>query len=251
MSLLEAILLVLAGGAAGAINVVVGSGTLITFPLLLALGYSPLVANVSNTVGLVPASFVGAFGYRRELRANRSLVVRLAACTITGSAIGAALLLVLPEGAFDVIVPVLVALAVVLVAIQPWLSKQLSAPRDPAERRRARPPAYAGILGTGVYGGYFGAAQGVLTLGVLGLTVMPDIQEANGVKNLLTGLANLISAAIFIVLADIAWEAAGLLALGSAAGGVLGAGVARRLSRRTLRAVVVVVGLTALVQLLR
>lgn len=251
MTTLEALLVVLAGAGAGAINVVVGSGTLITFPLLLALGYSPLVANVSNSLGLVPASFIGAFGYRRELRANRRLVVRLAACTLTGSAIGATLLLILPEGAFDVIVPVLVALAVLPVAFQPWLSNRLSGPREPSERPRATPLAYAGVVGTGAYGGYFGAAQGVLVLGVLSATVMPDIQEANGVKNLLTGLANLLSAAVFVFAADIAWEAAGLLALGSAAGGVLGAGLARRLSHGALRAVVVVVGLTAFVQLVR
>lgn len=229
----------------------VGSGTLITFPVLLAVGYSPLTANVSNTLGLVPGSLAGAFGYRRELRAQRGLVLRLAGASLTGGLIGAVLLLALPAGAFDVVVPVLVALAVILVAAQPLLSKRLATPRLADVRRGTGALLLGAVLATGVYGGYFGAAQGVLLLGVMGLLLPLNLQELNGIKNLLTGLVNAVAAIVFVIAADIAWEAVALIAVGSAAGGFLGARVARRLSPATLRVVVVVVGLTAFVQLVR
>lgn len=229
----------------------VGSGTLISFPVLLAVGYSPLTANVSNTLGLVPGSVAGAIGYRRELRDQRELVLRLAGASAAGGLIGAVLLLALPDDAFEVIVPVLVALAVILVAVQPLLSKRLAAPRSIEARRGTGALLLGAVLAAGVYGGYFGAAQGVILLGVMGLLVSLDLQELNGIKNVLTGLVNAVAAIVFVVAAEIAWEAVALIAVGSAAGGLLGARVARRLSPTALRVVVVVVGLTALVQLVR
>ena len=230
-------------------NVVVGSGTLITFPALLAVGYPPLVANVSNTVGLVPGSVAGAIGYRSELRPHLRRLVTYGCASGSGGLVGAILILVLPSSAFEVIVPVLVALAVALVAFQPWLSTRLG-----GHGRRAGGHGGALLLGalfaTGVYGGYFGAAQGVILLGVMGLLLDAGLQEINAMKNVLAGLVNAVAAVVFILAADVAWAPAGLIALGSAAGGTLGARVARRMSPTVLRAVVVAVGLTALIQLL-
>jgi len=241
-----------AGGAAGAINVAVGSGTLITFPALLAVGYSPLVANVSNTVGLVPGSVAGAFGYRRDLRPVGRRLFTYGAASASGGLLGGVLLLTLPAGAFEVIVPVLVGLAVLLVAFQPLLSSRLGSDRRGREaKRHAGPTLLGAIFATGVYGGYFGAAQGVILLGVMGVLLSDDMQEINAIKNVLAGLVNAVAAVLFIAVADVAWEPAGLIAVGSTIGGTLGAKVARRLAPATLRAVVVVVGLTALVLLLR
>jgi uncharacterized membrane protein YfcA len=244
----EAIAVLLAGAAAGTINVVVGSGTLITFPVLLAVGYPPLVANVSNTVGLVPGSVAGAVGYRRELRRHRRRVMEFAVASVTGGLAGAVLLLVLPASAFDVVVPVLVALAVLLVAFQPWLARRLGAGERP-ERRHAGPFLLGAIFLTGIYGGYFGAAQGVILLGVMGLALPYDLQEINAIKNVLAGLVNAVAAVVFVFAAHVAWLPVVLIATGATAGGVAGARIARRLPPAALRAVVVLVGLAAFVQL--
>jgi uncharacterized protein len=249
VTLLEAIAVLLAGAAAGTINVIVGSGTLVTFPVLLAVGYPPLVANVSNTVGLVPGSAAGAFGYRRELRKHRRRVMEFAVASLSGGVVGAVLLLVLPSSAFEVIVPVLVALAVLLVAFQPWLARRVGAADRPA-RRHAGPFLLGAIFLTGVYGGYFGAAQGVILLGVMGLALPYDLQEINAIKNVLAGLVNGVAALIFVFAAHVAWLPVVLIAAGATAGGMLGARIARRLPPVALRAVVVVVGLAAFVQLL-
>ena len=250
VSLLEAIAVLLAGAAAGAINVIVGSGTLVTFPVLLAVGYSPLVANVSNTIGLVPGSVAGAIGYRAELAGRRRQLVQFGSASVAGAVLGAALLLTLPAGAFDVIVPVLVALAVILVAVQPLLADRLAHHRPPAGRR-AGPVLLGAIFVIGVYGGYFGAAQGVMLLGVLGLALPEGLHEVNAVKNVLAGLANATAAVVFAFSAPVAWLPVALIAFGSAVGGTLGARIVRRLPASTLRGVVVVVGVVAFVQLVR
>ncbi len=251
MSAPDIVFVLLAGFAAGAINVAVGSGTLVTFPVLLAIGYSPLVANVSNTLGLVPASAAGAIGYRDELRNRRSQLVQFASASATGGVLGAVLLLTLPAGAFEVIVPVLVALAVLLVALQPLLSARVRSVDRGSTRRTAGPVLFGAIFATGVYGGYFGAAQGVILLGVMGLALSSDLQEINAIKNVLAGVVNAVAALVFVVSADVAWGPVVLIAIGSAAGGTLGAKIARRLPPIALRALVVVVGLTAFVQLVR
>lgn len=248
MSPLEAVAVLLAGFAAGMINVVVGSGTLVTFPVLLAVGYSPVVANVSNALGLVPGSVAGAVGYRRELRPHLRLLLRFGSASASGGVLGAVLLLVLPPGAFEVIVPVLVALAVVLVALQPWLAKRMETTRS-ASARRAGPVLLGAIFATGVYGGYFGAAQGVILIGLLGLALSQDIQEVNAIKNVLAGLVNAVAALVFVLFATVAWLPAALIAVGSAAGGTLGASIARRMPPTALRGVVVVVGIVAIAQL--
>jgi uncharacterized membrane protein YfcA len=248
MGVLEIVAVLAAGVAAGAINAVVGSGTLITFPVLLAFGYAPVVANVSNTIGLVPGSLSGAVGYRRELQGQRARLVRLAPWSLAGGVAGAVALLVLPASWFEAIVPVFIAVALVLVVAQRRLTGALAA--DPhAATRSVGPRGIAGIFGAGVYGGYFGAAQGILLLAVLGLSLRDDLQRINALKILLAGLVNFVAGIVFALVADVAWDVAGVIAAGSIAGGYLGAALGRHLSAEALRAVVVVVGLAAIAQL--
>jgi uncharacterized protein len=246
VSLLEAILVVAAGFGAGAINTVVGSGTLVTFPTLVAVGLPPVVANVSNTVGLVPGSVSGAWAYRRELGGQAPRLLRLGVATFSGAVAGAILLLVLPAAAFAAIVPVLILVACVLVVIQPWLVRWLG---ERPRRDHGGPLLWSLIFVTGAYGGYFGAGQGVLLIAVLGLGLSETIQRINAAKNVLAGLANLVAGAIFAVVAEVDWAAVGLIAIGAAAGGIVGGGVARRLPAAALRAVVVAIGLVAVVTL--
>jgi uncharacterized membrane protein YfcA len=247
VSLLEAVAVLLAGVAAGTINTVVGSGTLVTFPVLLSVGYAPVTANVSNSIGLVPGSLSGAIGYRAELAGQRSRALRLGACSVTGGIIGAVLLLVLPPGVFKAIVPGFIAIALVLVIAQPALSRRLA---ERPKRRHGGPVAAVGVLVAGIYGGYFGAAQGILLLGLLGLTLPETLQRINGLKNVLAGLVNAVSGVVFVFAAHVAWLPVALIAVGSMVGGQLGARYGRRLSPVALRAVIVVVGAVAIVRLL-
>ena len=252
MSPLEAVLVAIAGVAAGTINAVVGSGTLITFPTLLAFGVPPVTANVSNTVGLVPGSLSGAVGYRRELAGQRSRVVRLASASLIGGVAGALLLLWLPSSAFDAIVPALILLGVLLVVLGPRIQRAVAAR---AESRGGIPDhgvwwVWPAVAAAGVYGGYFGAAQGVLLMAILGIGVADTMQRHTATKNVLALIVNAVAAVVFVSVADVDWTAAGLIALGSVVGGQLGAGVGRRLSPTLLRAVIAVVGVTALVVLL-
>jgi uncharacterized membrane protein YfcA len=254
MSPWEAAAIFGAGMVAGTINTVVGSGTLFTFPVLLAFGYPPVVANVSNTVGLVPGSASGALGYRRELAGQRLRLIRLAAASVTGGVIGAVLLLSLPASAFKAIVPVFIAVALVLIVTQPRISAWLDARRAAAgdghrARELAGPAASFAVLLGGIYGGYFGAAQGIMVLAILSLAVDDTLQRLNAVKVVLTGLVNLVSGIIFVLVAHVAWAPAGLIAAGSVLGGVLGAHVGRRLPPAVLRGVIVVVGIAAIVHL--
>jgi hypothetical protein len=247
MTALEILGIVLAGLAAGMINTVVGSGTLITFPTLLWVGLPPVTANVSNTIGLVPGSVAGAWGYRRELAGQRTRLVRLGAGTAGGAIVGATLLLVLPPGVFGAVVPVLIAVACVLVLIQPWLVGKL---KDRTRHAHGGPFVWLLVFGTGIYGGYFGAAQGVILIAVLALGLDETLQRANAAKNVLAGLANLVAGVLFVLVADVDWAVAGLVALGATAGGVLGARLARRLPPNALRGVVVLIGVIAIVTLL-
>jgi uncharacterized membrane protein YfcA len=248
VSPLECVLVLAAGVFAGAINTIVGSGTLVTFPVLLAVGYGPVVANVSNTLGLVPGSISGAIGYRSELAGQRRRVAVLGAASLLGGIAGAALLLSLPSAAFEAIVPVLIVIALVLVVGQPRLARAVAARRAVA-RPHGGPLLWVGIFGTGVYGGYFGAAQGVILLAITGIAIPEDLQRLNALKNVLAALVNGVAAVVFVVFASVAWLPALLLAVGSAAGGQLGARIGRRLSPTVLRGVIVVVGVAAIVQL--
>ncbi len=258
MTPLEAVVIVLAGLAAGTINTIVGSGSLITFPTLLAFGYSPVIANVSNTVGLVPGSISGAIGYRRELAGQRSRSIRLGVVAVLGGLSGGVLLIALPESAFGRIVPLLILFAVVLLAVQPRLSRAMASRRDAGGREH--PVAlFVTVYLTGIYGGYFGAAQGVILIALLGIFLPDDLQRLNAVKNVLAALINAAAAALFIVapllpglggLPRVDWAVALLLALGSIVGGQLGAFVGRRFSPLLLRGLIVVVGTVVGVKLL-
>jgi len=238
-----------AGLAAGAINTLVGSGTLITFPVLLAFGYAPVTANVSNTIGLVPGSASGAFGYRRELAGQRGRVLRFGTMSVAGGITGAVLLLVLPASAFKAIVPVFIALALVLTVLQPRIAAWLLRREIDLERRGAKLVPFAVYL-TGVYGGYFGAAQGILLLAILGVALAQGLQRTNALKNVLAGLVNGVAGLYFAFAAHVDWGPAAIIACASIVGAQLGARYGRRLSPDALRAVIVVVGVFAIVRLL-
>jgi uncharacterized protein len=248
----EAAAVLLAGVWAGTINTVVGSGTLVSFPILVAVGLPPVTANVSNTIGLVPGSVTGAWGYREELRGQGSRLRWLVPATTLGGVLGAVLLLSLPSGAFEAIVPALIGIGVVLVVLGPRIQRAVAAHH---ESRGGIPErgawwVWPGVLGTGVYGGYFGAAQGVLLMAVFGIGIDDHVQRHNALKNVLAALVNAVAAVVFVVVADVDWRAVVLLAVGAIAGGVIGASVGRRLSPTLLRVVIVVVGVVALVAFL-
>ncbi|WP_238009931.1 sulfite exporter TauE/SafE family protein [Dactylosporangium sp. AC04546] len=244
MSTGEMLAVLVAGLAAGAINTVVGSGTLVTFPVLLATGLAPLTATVSNAIGMTPGSVSGAIGYRKELPRSRMLVY-LGAGAALGGLTGATLLLVLPARAFDVIVPVLVALALVLVALQPLVARWTS------HRRDNRKALFAGLTLASVYGGYFAAAQGILYMALMGALLDEPAQRRNAVKNVLVAVVNTAASAVLLLHAHVDWTAVALLAAGSATGGQLGARLGRRLSPAVLRVLILAVGTVALIQLLR
>jgi uncharacterized membrane protein YfcA len=259
--LLHALAIFAAGLAAGTINTVVGSGTLITFPTLLAFGYPPVLANVSNNVGLVPAVATGMHGYRAELAGQRRRLIRLGVASLCGGLVGAILLFTLPAGAFKAIVPVLIGIALVMVVFQPRLSKWV-ARRQPAATDGAAPvsqdaalevggPAlWVLVFASGVYGGYFGAAQGVLLIGLMGVAFTDSMQRINAVKNVLAGLVNGIAAVVFVLATHIDWGVAGLIAAGAILGGQIGARIGRKLPPWGLRVVIICVGVAALAKLL-
>jgi uncharacterized membrane protein YfcA len=248
MSLLHALAIFAAGIAAGTINTVVGSGTLITFPVLLAFGYAPVTANVSNTVGLVPGSAAGAVGYRGELGGQRRRAVSLAVFSTLGGLAGAIALLELPASAFKKIVPVFIGIALVMILVQPYLARALATRRRGAGQAPG-PAASVGVFLAGVYGGYFGAAQGILLLAILGLALDERLQRINALKVVLAGLVNFVAGVIFVFAAHVAWAAAGLIAAGSILGGIVGAYHGRRLPPLALRGVIIAVGVIAIVRL--
>lgn len=254
MSVTDFLVILFAGMAAGTINTVVGSGSLITFPTLIALGYPPLIANVSNNIGLVPGSISGVYGYRRELAGQRQRLRRLVPASALGALAGSTLLLVLPSTVFQKVVIVLIVVALVLVIVQPWLSRTLAARRAErlghGEHRDVTPLLLVLVFGAGVYGGYFGAAQGIILIAVLGIFVDDLLQRLNATKNVLAMTVNSVAAIVFVLTTDVDWKVVAAIAIGSTIGGQIGAKVGRRLDPRVLRAVIVVVGLTALVRLL-
>jgi uncharacterized membrane protein YfcA len=236
----------------------VGSGTLITFPTLVTLGYPPVTATMSNAVGLVAGGFSGTWGYRRELRGQWHRLRWQVPASLIGAGLGAWLLLHLPEKVFTQIVPVLLVAALVLVVtgprIQTWARRRAEAAGHSADHvSPARMTALvAGTFAVGVYGGYFTAAQGILLIAVMGALLPEDVQKMNAAKNLLALLVNIVAALAYTIVAfdRISWQAAGLIAVGSLLGGFLGAHYGRRMAPNVLRAVIVVVGLIGLVRLL-
>jgi uncharacterized membrane protein YfcA len=246
MSVLEALAIVGAGLVAGTINTIVGSGSLITFPTLLAFGFPAVVANVSNTVGLVPGSVSGVAAYREELHGQSRRLGVLCMASVAGGACGAALLLALPASVFRHVVPALILVACLLVALQPRLARRPGR----IHHTHGGPKLFTMVFVTAIYCGYFGAAQGVILISLLGIFLDDHLQRLNAAKNVLTLAANGVAAVIFIALAHVAWEAVGLVAAGAVVGGQLGGALGRRFRPAWLRAVIVVVGVTAAIVLL-
>jgi uncharacterized membrane protein YfcA len=270
VGILEDLAIFVAGVGAGTLNAIVGSGSLITFPTLLAFGFPPVVANVSNNVGLVPGNASAAWGYRRELAGQRSRLLWLGIFSALGSVAGAAALLALPAGAFKLIVPALILLSCVLVLLQPRLSARIAARRERERERqdasatagdgdgggsrdpatRGGPVLAGGLFGAGIYGGYFGAAQGVLVIGLLGTFLDEPMQRINGAKNVLVGIVNGVAAIVYIIFAHVSWIVVLLIAVGSTLGGLIGARVGRRLPAIALRIFIVAIGVISAVRLI-
>jgi uncharacterized membrane protein YfcA len=245
---------VASGMAAGMVNAVIGSGSLITFPTLLAVGYAPIVANVSNNIGLVAGGVTGAWGYREELDGQARTLRRLMPMSFLGSVVGAGLLLVLPAAAFRAIVPVLILIALVLVVAGPRIQARVHPEGDdePVPRWHA-PVMAAGVFAAGVYGGYFGAAQGVLLMGLLSALSLEPLQRLNGYKNVLSLVVNFVAATVFVLFAreHIDWLIVALIGVGAFVGGIIGARVGRRIPPNVLRGLIIAIGLVAIVKLVR
>ncbi|HEY2052939.1 MAG TPA: sulfite exporter TauE/SafE family protein [Solirubrobacterales bacterium] len=244
MNLLQALAVLATGFTAGGINAIVGSGSLITFPVLLAVGFAPVTANVSNSVGLVFGNVSAVWGYRRELDGQRERMLFGATGTALGAITGGILLLTLPEGVFEAVVPVLILLACALMVARP--KPKLSHGSLSHHRKIA---LLAIGFGVGVYGGYFGAAQGVILLAALRFLIPDGLQRLNGLKNVMVGVANGVAAILFIIVAHVAWDAAALIAVGSITGAQLGARYGRRIPDQTLRWTVVTVGVAVAIVL--
>ncbi|MFH5823654.1 sulfite exporter TauE/SafE family protein [Georgenia sp. AZ-5] len=251
MDIAEILILLVAGTAAGTINTVVGSGSLVTFPALLALGYPPVLANVTNNLGVLPGSVSGSVAYRAELRGYWRTALPLALAAAVGGAAGAVLLLLLPAEVFDGIVPSLIILALVLVVAGPRIKRWSAERRARRGASRVVSPGLLTATGlTGVYGGYFGAAQGVLLISILSIALPGSLHKANAVKNVLGAAANGAAAVVFVTVSEVAWPAAGVIALGAILGGQVGGRAGRRIPELVYRAIIVVIGLVAVVSFL-
>ena len=275
LTLAKGVIIALAGCAAGFINAIVGSGTLISFPTLLGAGFEKIAANMANNIGLAPGSFSAVVGYRRELVGQRRRLLILGPASALGGLTGALLLLNLPSTAFQTVVPFLVLLGVVLVLAQPIVTKRLkdrqaesdrlsgaSGPADGTQEtqetqgtqgtgraERISPLLIVVVFLTGIYGGYFGAGQGVILTGLLGMALRDDMQRINAAKNVLASLVNGVAATVFILLRPISWAPAILIAVGSVIGAQIGAKVGRKIPPNVLRALIAVVGLVVAVKL--
>ena len=253
MSFWESVAVFAAGIWAGTINTVVGSGTLVTFPTLLFVGIPPITANISNGIGLVFGGFTGTWGYRHELKGAGPTLRRYVPMTVIGATIGALLLLVLPADSFEAVVPVLIVLALVLVIaggrIQTWASKHHV---DGVPSSRQQRLLLAGLLFAGAYCGYFGAAQGVLIMGLFSALAQGTLQQFNAYKNVLGTVGNIVSSIVFLCVAreHVWWSIVGLVGAGAAIGGIIGARVGRRLPPNVLRAVIVIIGVIAIIKLI-
>jgi uncharacterized membrane protein YfcA len=240
MSLRDALLVCAGGLVAGIFNTIAGGGSLLTFPLLIALGLPVLDANVTNTVGIAPAALGGVVGYRRELAGQGARFRRLLPFTVAGAVAGAALLLTVPPAVFTRVVPVLLILAALTLLVQHRVARALES------RQQSRSTLLlVGIVATAVYGGYFGAAVSVLVLALLAVTVEDTMQRLNALKVPLAGAMNLASGIAFAFLAPVHWGYVLVLAPSTLAGGRVGAWAARRIPDQPLRVVVVVLAVVA------
>jgi uncharacterized membrane protein YfcA len=226
---------------AGAINAVAGGGTLISFPAAIAAGLSPICANATNAVALVPGTLASAFAYRRELVTDRRWLLPLLAPSLVGGLFGAFLVLAAPARVFETLVPWLVFGATLLILLRAPLMKHLGASGPPS---RARVVSVGfGILLMGIYGGYFGAGIGIITLATLSLLMPMDIHTLNARKTLIASVVNGSAAALFVAKGAVHPTAAAVMALGSVTGGYFGARVARRVPARYVSWLVVAIGL--------
>ncbi|NUP60255.1 MAG: sulfite exporter TauE/SafE family protein [Pseudarthrobacter sp.] len=252
MEYFSSIIVSIAGLWAGTINAVVGSGTLVTFPVLIALGVAPVVASMSNAMGLVAGTAAGAFGYRRELAGRGRQVLRLLPASVLGGVSGAWLLLHLPEKVFHYVAPVLLVLALLMVVFQPrlqdWVRNREANPEHAVRDKRHGVLLVVLVYLAGVYGGYFVAAQGILLVGILGVFLTGTIQNANAMKNILVLGVNMVAAISYLLFAfdRINWLVVLLIAVSSTIGGLLGSKVGRKLSPRVLRSVIFTLGIVAL-----
>lgn len=255
MTGLEQLAVLATGLGAGVLTSTVGVASLLSFPVLLALGLPPVVANASNTVGMLPAGVSGSFGYRAELREHPRVAVVVVLTCAVGAVAGATLLLALPSGVFEAVVPWLILFTCLLVGAQPAISGWLLRRRDDADQvpvPRTRVSPVTGFFATlvGMYGGYFGAGSGVMMVAVLGFGLDLDLRVVNGLKTLAILASNLVATVIFVALADLAWDAIALLALGSVVGGYVGARIGRRIPPTLFRVLVVAAGVVAAVTML-
>ncbi|HET7389122.1 MAG TPA: sulfite exporter TauE/SafE family protein [Nocardioidaceae bacterium] len=251
MDLWQSLFLLVAGVVAGALNAMVGSGSLVTFPTLLALGYPPVAANVTNKIGIVPGAISGALAYRRELRAHTGLLVKLMPASLVGGFLGALILFALPASTFEAVVPGLILFACALVLVQPAVRRLTGWSSSALDRGRSRLAALIALaFVAGIYGGYFGAAQGVVLIAVLTLLFDGSMQTSNAVKNALAATANTAAAVVFIVAGGISWLPVVILAVGSSVGGQIGGRLGKRLPPLVYRIVIVCVGLAAVAKLL-
>ena len=249
MNTLDSFLILLGGLWAGTINTVVGSGTLVTFPILIALGIAPVMAVVSNAMGLIAGGISGTWGYRHELLGMGRNLARLMPASLLGGITGAYLLLHLPETVFSVVAPLLIVLALLLVIFQPRLQAVIKARRESNPSARSHDLAMMILVYlAGVYGGYFVAARGVLLVGILGIFMSGTLQNANAVKNVLSLTVNVVAAISYLLFAPekIIWVVVGLIAVSSLIGGFIGAKIGRKLPPLVLRSVIVTLGLVAL-----
>jgi uncharacterized membrane protein YfcA len=235
-----------AGVAAGAINSIAGGGTLISFPALLWLGRDPIVANATNTVAIWPGSLSAAIGYRRELSTVRRWLLLLIVPSLIGGGLGSWLLLRTPVSTFERLIPFLILGATLLLAAQEMITRRLGALAHAQENPTAGWVVFVFVfqLLVGVYGGYFGAGQGILMLAALGLIGLTDLHQMNGLKNVLAVCINGIAAVYFTLANAVAWGDVLIMMIGSIAGGFLGARMARRLGRKFVRGAIVAIGLT-------
>ncbi|SHK34554.1 hypothetical protein SAMN05443637_105102 [Pseudonocardia thermophila] len=249
LTALEQLAVVLAGFGAGILTSSVGIASLLSFPVLLAVGIPPVVANVSNTLGLILGGVGGVVGYREELREEPALTRRIVILTGIAGAVGAALLLALPESVFVAIVPWLILGTCVLVGVQPRLSRWLAERRGGGQRTTLTPTTTVFVFLTGVYGGYFGAGAGVLMVATLALGLDVAFRIVSAIRTTSVLAANAVAGLIFLAVAEVDWLAAALLAVGSIGGGYVGARVARRMPATLLRILIVVAGVVAAVLL--
>jgi hypothetical protein len=242
------VLVFLAGIGAGFVNGVAGGGSLISFPVLLALGYPALTANVTNTVGIWPGYVASSAGFRNEITGQRGQLVRLSPVSIAGGVAGAVLLLTTPSALFTQLAPWLILGAAALFAAQPFLRRALDgASSTPPDRPVL---LMAGTFGASVYGGYFGAGLGVMLMAILGLSLPDSLARTSGLRSLVSMVVNGVAAAVFLIHGGLAAEAVGLLAVGSLFGGWIGARAALAVPASVLRAFVILVGIGTAARLL-